>query len=275
MRAPETEKRFAPRFRRGYLAFPYAAVCATFVVAPLVLIFLYAFFDPAKRAFGLSGFEKFAEPTTWLIMGRSLAVAAIVTVACFLFAYPTAIALTGIRISRRNAVLVAFVLPLWINSLLRLYAVKLFFCDIFGMERGFPLMLIGMIYDFFPFMLLPIYSALADLDPSALEASADLGASPLETLFRVKLPLSAPGIASGALMVFMPSVSSFAAFDILGRFGGDASFADGMLFGNLVYKHFEHGMWHSGSALALLLLTLILVFASASGALTGRSRRSA
>ncbi len=251
-------KKLKLRFHRGYLAFPYMAVSIVFVIVPLILILIYAFTD-ASGAFSLESFNKFSDKGTWITMARSLIIAFLTTVLCLILAYPTALALTKIKASRRTVLLMVFILPMWINSLLRIYAVKLFFGDIAGIERGFMLTLIGMVYDFFPFMLLPIYTILTDMDKGVLEASADLGASPLETFLKVRLPLSVPGIVSGVLMVFMPTVSSFAVYDILGKDGGNAAFMDGKLFGNIVYTYFEKGYYNSGSALALALLVLILL----------------
>jgi spermidine/putrescine transport system permease protein len=136
------------------------------------------------------------------------------------------------------------------------------------MERGFAMTLIGMVYDFFPFMLLPIYTILADMDKGLIEASADLGSSALYTFFKVRLPLSVPGIVSGVLMVFMPTVSSFAVYDILGYDGGNAGFLDGRLFGNIVYAYFEKNNYYTGSALALVLLVLIFISTLISDAVT-------
>lgn len=251
-------KKLKIKFHRGYLSFPYAAVSVVFVIIPLILILVYAFTDKSGAP-TWDNFERLSDPSLWLTMGRSLIIAFLTTVICLVLAYPTAMALTKIKASKQMILLTVFIMPMWINSLLRIYAVKLFFGDVMGMERGFLLTLIGMVYDFFPFMLLPIYTILADMDKGVLEASADLGASPLITFLKVRLPLSVPGIVSGVLMVFMPTVSSFAVYDILGYNGGNAGFLDGKLFGNIVYTYFEKGYYNYGSALALVLLTLIIL----------------
>ena len=141
-----------------------------------------------------------------------------------------------------------FVLPMWINSLLRIYAVKLIFEDMLG--RGFGLVLLGMVYDFFPFMLMPLYTILANMDHSYIEAAEDLGASPLKNFLTVILPLSVPGIISGVLMVFMPTVSTFAVSDILGN-------PDTYMFGNLINYNMEKGYYNLGSAYSIVMLALI------------------
>ena len=261
------KKKIKLRFRKEYLAFPYLAVSIVFVIIPLALILVYAFTDTSGN-FSVSAFYRLTVATSWKSIVRSLLMAFLTTVGCLILAYPTAVALTKIKASKRTIILMAFVMPMWINSLLRIYAVKLFFSDIMGMEKGFLLTLIGMIYDFFPFMLLPIYTILADMDKGVIEASYDLGASKAQTFLKVKLPLSVPGIVSGVLMVFMPTVSSFAIYDILGYDGGSASFLDGRLFGNIIYYYFEKGMYNNGSALALILLVLIILSTLVSNLIT-------
>ena len=251
-------KKIRLKFHRGYLSLPYSAICLVFVIVPLILILVYAFTDKSGSP-STENFVRLSEPAVWLTMGRSLIIAFLTTFFCLILAYPTALALTKVKPSRQKLLLIAFIMPMWINSLLRIYAVKLFFGDVMGMERGFVLTLIGMVYDFFPFMLLPIYTILADMDKGLIEASSDLGASPVMTFLKVRLPLSVPGIVSGVLMVFMPTVSSFAVYDILGYNGGNAGFLNGRLFGNLVYAYFEKGYYNSGSALALVLLVLIVL----------------
>lgn len=252
------KKKIKLKFHKEFLAFPYMAVSIIFVIVPLILILIYAFTDKSGD-FSFANFERLQDPAIWSTMARSALMAFLTTVICLLLAYPTAMALTKIKASKRTIILMAFIMPMWINSLLRIYAVKLLFSDVIGMSRGFALTLIGMVYDFFPFMLLPIYTILADMDKGVLEASSDLGANPVSTFFKVRLPLSVPGIVSGVLMVFMPTVSSFAVYDILGYDGGSSSFLDGKLLGNIVYTYFEKGYYNNGSALALILLVLIIL----------------
>ena len=255
-------------FKRKYFAFPYAFLCVVFVVVPLVLMLYFAFTD-FEGAFTFDNFACFfTEKETQNVLWRSLGMALLATIICFLLAYPLAYFLSRAPFNKVAVLVVLFVTPMWINSLLRIYAVKLLFGDIFGMERGFLLTLIGMVYDFFPFMLLPIYNILEDMDKGVLEASADLGANPVRSFLTVKLPLSVPGIVSGVLMVFMPTVSSFAIYDILGYDGGSAGFLDGKLFGNIVYTYFEKGYYNSGSALALILLVLIFISTMVSNIVT-------
>ena len=254
-------------FRPTAFAFPYLAVTVVFVIVPIILILVYAFTD-TKGGVSFGAFkDRLADSATWLTLARSFIIAFATTAACFLLAYPTALALSSVSPSKRTILLMLFIMPIWINSLLRLYAVRLFMTDIFNMERGFWLTLIGMVYDYFPFMLLPIYTVLADMDKGVLEVSNDLGASPIVTFIKVRLPLSLPGIVSGVLMVFMPTVSSFAVYDIMGKDGGEG-FMNGKLFGNLIYQYFAKGGYNHGSVLALILLVLILISTAASNLIT-------
>ena len=139
-----------------------------------------------------------------------------------------------------------------INSLLRTYAIKIVF-NLIGLKSAYAAVVIGMVYDFFPFMLLPLYTILVNTDASLIEASTDLGASAFKTFLKVRLPLSLPGIMSGILMVFMLTVSTYAISDIL----GDPST---YMFGNIINQWFNsQAGWHIGSAYSFILLVLIAV----------------
>lgn len=236
--------------KRTAFSFPYLALSVIFVVMPLFIMLWYAFTD-LKGNFSFSGFLYFfSHPAQIAVMGKSFLVAFVTTVACFFLAYPLALALTSSNLNKKFILVLLFVMPMWINSLLRTYAIKLVL-HVLGISNAWIAVTIGMVYDFFPFMLLPVYSVLSGMDKSLLEASQDLGASPLKTLFVVKLPLSLPGIVSGVIMVFMPTVSTFAVSDIL----GDTST---YMFGNIINQWFNSsGGWHVGSAYSFILLVLI------------------
>ena len=239
-------------FKKQHFAFPYTLISIVFVVVPLFILIYYAFTNRNTGAFTLENFNEFSSPAMWKIMGISFLMAFCTTLVCLLLAYPLAMALCRIKSNKTFIIVMLFILPMWINSLLRIYSVKLLFHDYFGLERGFLLSLIGMVYDFFPFMLLPIYTILSNMNTSYFEASTDLGSNPVRTFLKVKLPLSIPGIVSGILMVFMPSVSTFAINDILGS-------SQYWLFGNEIYFWFANGMYNLGAALALVMLLLIVL----------------
>ena len=240
------------KFKKQHFAFPYTAISVVFVIVPLLIIMYYAFTDKYTGAFTLSNFSLFLEPSMWKIIGISFLMALLTTVICLLLAYPLAMSLCRIKSNKTFIIVMMFVLPMWINSLLRIYSVKLLFNEFLSIDKGFFLSLIGMVYDFFPFMLLPIYTSLSQMNKSYFEASFDLGANSFKTFTKVQLPLSTPGIVSGILMVFMPSVSTFAINDILGS-------SQYWLFGNEIYFWFQKSLYNIGSALAFVMLLLIVL----------------
>ncbi len=238
--------------KRTAFSMPYIALSIIFVVVPLVIMLVYAFTD-LDGGFTFDNFiHFFSRPNIIKVMGRSFLIALITTVACFLLAYPLALALASSALNKKFVLVMLFILPMWINSLLRTYAMKivLYMLDV---TNAWTAVTVGMVYDFFPFMLLPLYTVLSGMDKTLIEASQDLGASPLKTLVKVRLPLSLPGIVSGVLMVFMPTVSTFAISDILGD-------STTYLFGNIIDQWFRSsGGWHIGSAYSFILLILIAV----------------
>ena len=247
------KKRRIRGIRRSAFSLPYLALSIIFVVVPLFIMVYYAFTDGFEGGMtGANFVHFFSRPNIMAVMGKSFLIALLTTVFCFLLAYPVALALTSSALNKKFVLVMLFVLPMWINSLLRTYAVKIVLY-LLEISNAWVSVTVGMVYDFFPFMLLPLYSVLSGMDKSVLEASQDLGASPIKTLFKVKLPLSLPGIVSGVLMVFMPTVSTFAISDVL----GDTST---YMFGNIINQWFANsGGWNIGSAYSFLLLILIAV----------------
>ena len=248
----KSKKRKIRGVKRTAFAMPYLALSIIFVVVPLFIMLYYAFTD-LDGGFTFDNFVHFfSRPHIMAVVGKSFLVALITTVACFLLAYPLALALASSALNKKFILVMLFIMPMWINSLLRTYAMKIVLY-ILGVTNAWTAVTVGLVYDFFPFMLMPLYSVLSGMDKSVIEASQDLGASPVKTLFKVRLPLSLPGIVSGVLMVFMPTVSTFAISDIL----GDTST---YLFGNVIDQWFRNsGGWHIGSAYSFILLALIAV----------------
>lgn len=240
------------KFKRQYLAFPYAVISAIFVIIPLFVLLYYAFTDKATGSLSFANFITFfTTKGVYKTLGQSFLIALLTTIICLLLAYPLAYILSRAPFNKHAMLVMIFVMPMWINSLLRMYAVKeiLF---IFDIPNGFGAVLIGMVYDFFPFMLLPLYTALSNIDKSYVEASSDLGAKPHITFLKITLPLSIPGIISGILMVFMPTISTFAVVDML----GDASV---FMFGNLINNMVGGGNRNLGAAYSLILLVLVAI----------------
>jgi len=239
---------------RSSWAWPYVALLAVLVVLPLVLIGIYAFTDQ-QGSFTIQNFVQFfhrSEAVNTFIY--SIAIALMTTAICILLGYPAAyfMAMQSFRTPAVMAML--FILPMWINFLLRTLAtVELF--HIFGLPLGEGALLFGMCYDFLPFMIYPIYNTLQKIDHNLIEASQDLGANKWKTFTKVVVPLSLPGVYSGIIMVFMPTVSTFAISELLTQ-------NKITLFGSLIQRSFGEGgitMWNYGAALSLIMLIIIAI----------------
>lgn len=233
-------------------AWPYILFLVLFVVLPLLLIVYYAFTSP-QGEFTIYNFLKFfhtSEAVNTLIY--SLAIALITTIICLLLGYPAAYIMATAEFKTPQVMAMLFILPMWINFLLRTIAtVELF--HMFGLPLGEGALLFGMCYDYLPFMIYPIYNTLQKMDRSLIEAAQDLGANKREVFTKVILPLSVPGIYSGIVMVFMPTVSTFAIAELL-------THNKITLFGSLIQRSFGEGgiaMWNYGAALSLILLVII------------------
>lgn len=246
------KKVFHLAFSRRTWAWPYVLFLVLFVVLPLLLIFVYAFTDPQGH-FTLKNFLQFfqtSEAVNTFIY--SLAIAMLTTIICLLLGYPAAYIMATAELKTPTVMAMLFILPMWINFLLRTLAtVELF--NMFSIPLGEGALLYGMCYDFLPFMIYPIYNTLQKMDKSLIEAARDLGANGKEVFAKVILPLSLPGIYSGIIMVFMPTVSTFAIAELLTR-------NKITLFGSLIQRAFGEGglqMWNYGAALSLIMLIII------------------
>lgn len=239
-------------FKRKYFAFPYAAICIVFVVVPLAMLLYFAFTD-FEGSFTFSNFACFfTEPDTQNVLWKSVGIALLATIICFLLAYPLAYILASAPFNKIAVLSMMFVTPMWINSLLRIYAIRTLL-EMIGLSRGTFAVIIGLVYDFFPFMLLPIYTTLCNMDKSYLAASYDLGANPVTSFLKVTFPLSLDGVFSGILMVFMPAVSTIGITEMLGN-------KDIYMFGNLINDYLgEFYTWNIGAAYSFIMLVLIAI----------------
>ena len=235
------------------LCLPYGVFLICFVLAPLVVIIYYALTNGEGRFTleNLTGF--FENPKTTGTLLYSFGIAVVTTSVCLLLAYPIAYILARGKMKHKSVVLMLFIMPMWINFTLRITALKEILTVIEGNLSFHPFLntVIGMTYDFLPFMILPIYTTLLKLDKSLLEAS-DLGADSVRTFFQVTLPLSVPGIISGIFMVFLPSMTNYVVLDML--------YNSTYIMGSLIGAYFAAYDWHGGSMIALVLLVIILVF---------------
>lgn len=248
------------------LAYPYLIWIALFVLIPLLLIVYFSFKDPSG-GFSIESYKRFFDPLYMEVLFRSVKLALTTTVICVLLAYPLAMILNSKDISNKYIVLLLVILPMWMNSLMRTYAWMVLLenkgilnsiLQALGLPTrqflyGNGAIVFGMIYNFFPFMVLPIYNSLAKIDNSLIEASYDLGASKTTTFRKVILPLSMPGVVTGIIMVFMPSLTTFVITRLLG--GGQV-----ILIGNLIEEQFTRTRdWAFGSALSMILMVIILI----------------
>ena len=263
--------------RLSRFAIPYVIWMALFVVAPIIMVVIYAF-SASVGGFTLDNFAKMGTYT--VVFTRSFKLALIATAICVLIGYPVSYKMSkeGPRFQRLAMVLI--MLPMWINFLLRTYSWmailenngllnQLFrkiglialYNNIFGTDISFFRMIntqgavvLGMVYNYLPFMILPIYSVIVKLDHSLIEAARDLGANSVQVFRRVILPLSLPGVLSGITMVFVPSVSTFAISKMLG--GGTE-----MLLGDLIEQQYTGGAYNPylGAAISLVMMVIVVI----------------
>ena len=266
----------------SWLAGPYVLWMALVVIVPILLVVVYAFTASGETAADIGGFalDNFSRMGTYtVIFARSFQLALVATLVCLLIGYPLAYVMAKEGPGFQRVAMVIIMLPMWVNFLLRTYAWMailenngilnnffeaiglfdlingLFGTDIsfFPMIRTQRAVVLGMVYNYLPFMVLPIYSVIIKLDHSLVEAARDLGASSAGVFRRVTLPLSLPGVLSGVTMVFVPSVSTFA---ISRMMGGNNQ----MLLGNLIEQQFLGGAYnpHLGSAIALVMMIIVV-----------------
>ena len=254
------------------MAYPYVLWLAVMVVVPMLMILLYAVTtagnDVTTFRFTLDNFTRFLTDAVFMdVLKRSLIIAVVTTVVCVLLGYPIAYAIA--KGSERGAFfwIMLITLPTWINMLVRTYAWVGILQDEGLLNRFFGLfgigpfhmihttfaVVLGMVYNFIPFMILQIHSSLAKMDRSLLEAANDLGATPAQSFLRVTLPLSLPGVLSGITLVFLPAVSSFFIPKLLG--GGQY-----VLVGNVIETQFlTSGDWNFGAAISLIMAVIIML----------------
>lgn len=239
------------RFNRKQLCIPYAVFLIFFVIAPLLIIIYYAFTN-GEGKISLENFLGFFTNTNTLgSLVYSFAVSIVTTIVCLLIAYPTAYILARSNFNKKHVLLMLFVMPMWINFTLRVTALKEVLSVIEGNLSLYPFLntVIGMTYDFLPFMVLPLYNSLSKLDNSLMEAASDLGATKFQVFLHVTLPLSVPGIISGVTMVLLPSMTNYVVLDLL--------YNSTYIMGSLIGSYFSAYDWHNGSMISLILLVII------------------
>ena len=250
-------------------AYPYIVWSSLFILIPLLIVLFFSFTVETSEgySFSLENYTRLMNSQYAHIFYKSIQLAGLTTVACLILGYPVAYIISKISPSRRNLVIMLFIVPMWMNFLLRTYA----WLPILG-KNGFvnnflanfgigPIqflyndgaVLLGMVYNFLPFMVLPIFTILSKMDQSLIDAASDLGATRKQIFTKVVFPLSLPGVISGITMVFMPAVSTFVISSLLG--GGQY-----MLLGNLIEQQFTTmGNRNFGSAISIIMMIVILI----------------
>lgn len=244
----------ASAFSRKQLGIPYAVFLALFVVAPLLVLIYYAFTNGEGQPTLANFIGFFTDPNALGTLCYSFAIAIVTTIVCLLIAYPTAYILANSKMKAKSVMIMVFVMPMWINFSLRITALKEILTVLEGNLAYHPFLnaVIGMTYDFLPFMILPIYNTLSRMDGALTEASRDLGADEVQTFLKVILPLSMPGIISGVSMVFLPSMTNYVVLDML--------YNSTYIMGSLIGSYFSAYNWHGGAMIALILLAIITIF---------------
>ena len=251
--------------KRRWLASPYIVWMAIFIIIPLAMVIYFAFTNEA-HSFTLQNIMDMGEYTKVFI--ESIKLAAVSTLICLLIGYPFAKAILRLKVKNQMIVMLLLMLPLWINFLLRTYAwmtllentglinrfLSLFGIGPFQMINTRGAVVLGMVYNFLPYMIIPIYNVMTKIDRHVIEAAQDLGAGSLNINIRIIFPLSVPGIVSGITMVFVPAVSTFIISTMLGG-------SSNMLIGDLIELQFLGGSYNPylGSAMSLVLMVLIII----------------
>ena len=235
--------------KRSAWANPYFVFLILFVALPLLLIVVYSFQDGSGH-FTFANIAKFfTDKDSIATFALSIEVAIENTLICILLGYPAAWILSNSSLNKSAVTIMLFILPMWINALMRTLATAELF-NMLGISLGKGTLLFGMVYDYLPFMIYPVYNVLKKMDPSYAEAARDLGATPVQVFLKVTFPLSMPGVTSGILMVFMPTVSTFAISEFLTN-------NKIKLFGTIIQENINSSMWNYGAALSLIMLIII------------------
>ena len=253
-------------FMARLMAAPHIVWSILFIIAPLMFVFYYAFTEKSG-AFTLSNIQQLGSPSYLTIFARSGAFALVATAICLLVAYPLAYAISRATPRMQKIYIMLIMLPMWMNFLIRTYSIMAIIEDtgfvntLLGYLGIDPIHMIntdgavifGMVYNYLPYMVLPIHTVLSKLDNRLLEASADLGCTPMQTFFKVVMPLSRSGIVSGITMVFVPSVSTFYISQKLGGSSFD-------LIGDTIERQFQTAYnYNLGAAMSLVLMVVILI----------------
>ncbi|MBQ7955294.1 MAG: ABC transporter permease [Lachnospiraceae bacterium] len=252
--------------KRKLLSIPYLLWAIVFIIIPLFMVVYYGITDKTG-AFTFANIAAIATAEHGKALWLSVLLSFMSTVVCLLLAYPLAMILSKMNIASNSFLVLIFILPMWMNFLLRTLAwlsllektgvinniLKFFGLPTMNIINTPGAIILGMVYNFLPFMIMPIYNALVKIDPNVINAARDLGAGPFKTFTKVIFPLSIPGVISGITMVFVPALTTFVISTIL---GGNKI----LLIGNVIELEFTTtGNWHLGSGLSMVLMVFIVI----------------
>ncbi|MGN1148243.1 MAG: ABC transporter permease [Lachnospiraceae bacterium] len=248
------------------LSLPYLFWCAAFIIIPLCMVVYYGLTDKTGT-FTLANIAAIASAEHSKALWYSILLSLASTIICLLLAYPLAMILSNMNVNQHSFIVLIFILPMWMNFLLRTMAwqtllekngvintiLEFLHLPALNIINTPAAIILGMVYNFLPFMVLPIYNSLTKIDPNVVNAARDLGADSFQTLTRIIFPLSLPGVISGITMVFVPALTTFVISTLLGG-------SKILLIGNVIEQEFtQTGNWHLGSGLSIVLMIFILV----------------
>lgn len=243
------------KLSRKHFAIPYALFLISFVVCPLVLIIIYSFTTPDWH-FTLQNYKTVFTSANLNTLIVSLFISLLTTILCLLIGYPLAYLLANRKVNKSKVLVYFFIMPMWINFVLRSNATKELL-QFINLEPSttvgmYTCVIIAMVYDYLPFVILPLYSTMLKLDKSVIEAASDLGAKPAYVFIKAIIPMSMPGIISAATMVFMPTMCSYVISYV---------FSNGKLqiMGDLINSYFSQAQWNYGSAASIVLLLILFI----------------
>lgn len=250
---------------RKLLSGPYLFWAVSFIIIPLLMILYYGLTDKSGN-FTLMNLAQITTQENLKALGLALLLSFVSTLICLILAYPLAMILSEKNVNQTSFIVLIFILPMWMNFLLRTLAwqnllekngvinmiLHFFHLPDLTLINTPGAIILGMVYNFLPFMVLPIYNVLSKIDKDVIFAARDLGANSLQTFSKIILPLSVPGIISGITMVFVPSLTTFVISDLLGG-------SKILLIGNVIEQEFKQGRnWNTGSGLSLVLMIFII-----------------
>ncbi|MCM1042748.1 MAG: ABC transporter permease [Corallococcus sp.] len=250
MKAATETKKFKFKFSRKALAYPYMLFLMLFVVLPLVLVLINAFVADGKLSFQ-NFVDFFTDSSGLTVLFNSLIIGLVTTLLCLLIGYPCAYFLAKYHASNKVLVLL-FILPMWVNFLIRTLSTKAIFIAM-NVELGMFTVVFGMVYNYLPFMILPLHTTLVSISHGYVEAAEDLGADKFTVLVKTILPLSLPGIISGVTMTFIPAISTFAISELLSN-------RQIYLFGDSINTQFTTAQnFGVGSVMSLVMLVIVVL----------------